>query len=227
MNYWIFKVNPEYYDIDKRLLDPASGMIWPITRYPDRIKKGDKVFVWKNSAPRGICAVMEIEANPYQPQSQDIDDGYVVSPGKDVDINSTQWAKCRIIQRFPTVEASVIKKIPGLELFSFFSAFPQAINFSITKPEGTILLEFIEERKAEEMTKKPETPSKPASKTAKPQSVKAATSKQKPVKAKSGASSNVTLLKCEECGRYVVSSDTERHIQEAHAGRPVEWQKTK
>ena len=42
-----------------------------------------------------------------------------------------------------------------------------------------------------------------------------------------GRSSEATLLKCEVCGRYVVSSETERHIREVHAGQPVEWQKTR
>jgi len=44
--------------------------------------------------------------------------------------------------------------MPGLELFFFFSAFQQATNFSIRRPEGAILLEFIEKYLAEGPVKK-------------------------------------------------------------------------
>ena len=60
-----------------------------------------------------------------------------------------------ITQRFPILEVGIIKKIPGLELFSFFSAFQQVTNFSITRPEASILLEYIKNRPPETLVKKP------------------------------------------------------------------------
>lgn len=223
MNYWIFKANPEHYRIDDRLLDPAPEIIWAVTRYHERIQTGDTVFIWRAGTPRGICAVMTIDVCPYEPEDKDLHDGFELPAGSAAPVPE-HWAKGRLIQRFPIIEASVIKKIDGLELFSFFSAFQQATNFTVTRPEGTILLEFIEKHQAEahESVSKPVVKVRKAGPTCAPTSVK----KTKSAKPANG-SSDFALLQCETCGRYVVSSDTDRHIREAHAGQPVEWKKMK
>jgi hypothetical protein len=226
MNYWIFKTNPEHYRIDARLLDPAAEITWAVTRYHERIQKGDTVFIWRGGTPRGIVAVMLIDKCPYEPEDKDLNDGFEIPAGS-VTRGPDHWAKGHLVLRFPVIETSVIKKIDGLELFSFFSAFPQAINFTLTRPEGTILLDFIEEHKAEWLAKSREEALKPPAKTSKAAPTRAtAAKKTKPAASASGAS-NIVLLKCESCGRYVVSTDTDRHIREAHAGLSVEWKKTK
>jgi hypothetical protein len=228
MNYWIFKANPEHYRIDARLQDPYPHIIWAVTRYHERIQKDDTVFIWRAGTPRGICAVMLIDACPYEPTPEDLNDGYELPASSTAPVPE-HWAKGHLINRFPIIETNVIKKIPGLELFSFFSAFQQATNFTLTRPEGSILLEFIEKYQVELRDKPRETVSKPAlkpaSKTGRP--APAATKKVKPAAAPARPSSEVALLKCEACGRYVVSTDTERHTREAHAGQPVEWKKMK
>ena len=242
MSYWIFKANPDQW-IDDRLRDPSVNLIWAVTRYHDRIKKGDLVFIWRSRSPRGICAVMEIDQCPYEPKLDELKNGFEL-PAKDSASGEPSdramrspehWAKGRLTLRFPLVEMSVIKKIPGLELFSFFSAFQQAINFTLTRPEGSILMEYIELHKNDEL--KPELA--PRQSTAKPvvksrnsdpqrgssvhSSHENKTKAVTPVK----SSTVVVLMQCGECNRYVVSSDTERHTGEAHPGVDVHWKKAK
>ncbi len=236
MSYWIFKANPEQYRIDDRLKDPNPDITWAVTRYHDRIQKGDTVFVWRGGMPRGICAVMQVEACPYQPSENDLQDGYEL-PARNSAPAVEHWAKCQIIQRFPLIEMGVVKKIPGLELFSFFSAFQQATNFTVTRPEGSILLEFIKSYKAPEPEKKSgSTPSKSASRLQGPSPVRTAgptripgTGKSvRPVAAPVSKAVQATLLKCGECGRFVVSTETERHEREAHDGdATIQWKKVK
>jgi len=221
LNYWIFKANPDHYRIDERLLEANPQLTWAVTRYHERIEKGDTVFIWRAGTPRGICAIMLIDEYPFEPDQKDLNDGFE-SPLGSVSRGTDHWAKGHLVQRFPIIAASVIKKIPGLELFSFFSAFQQAINFSITRPEGARLLGFIEKYQAEEH----ESVLKPTVKARKPESTRTTGEKKKPLGPAKG-SSVVPLLKCESCGRYVVSSDTDRHILEAHGGQPVGWNKTK
>jgi predicted RNA-binding protein with PUA-like domain len=225
MNYWIFKANPEHYRIDDRLLDNAPDITWSVTRYLERIQKGDTVFIWRTGTPRGICAIMNIEECPYAPEDKDLNDGYQLQPVDMKTASTAQWTKGRLIKRFQTIETSVIKKIPGLELFSFFSAFPQATNFTITRPEGMILLEFIDQNQVARSDKKPEMVSKPAAKSNKPVQTRATS--QKKARTTTATDSDFALLKCELCGRYVVKSDTARHIQEMHQGQMVEWKKMK
>jgi hypothetical protein len=64
-------------------------------------------------------------------------------------------------------------------------------------------------------------------KNKKPAPVRAVSTKKGQAAGAAKESTEVTLLKCETCGRYVVGTDTERHIRETHAGQPVEWKKTK
>lgn len=65
MNYWLFKTNPNIYDIDSRLLDPEPKLSWSVKRYRKEIKIGDIGFIWRAGIPRGIVAVMAIKSDPY------------------------------------------------------------------------------------------------------------------------------------------------------------------
>ncbi len=233
MNYWIFKANPDKYRIDDRMLNSYPHITWAVTRYHDRIQKGDTVFIWRGGTPRGICAVMLIDDCPYDPRPDDLNDGFEIPPGS-VSLGEDHWARGHIIQRFALVEASAIKKIPGLELFSFFSAFQQAINFTVTRPEASILLEYIEAHKSDPPVKIPEKPVKPARpvkpvKPAKPvTAVQTRTTHSRVPRAVARpATVAATLLKCDLCSRFVISTDTDRHAREAHPGQQVEWQKLK
>ena len=234
MNYWVFKANPEHYRIDERLLEPEPTIVWIVTRYLERIQAGDTVFVWRAGTQPGICAVMLVEACPYEPGERELNDGFEIPPGSS-SLALGQWAKCRFIKRFRTIEKNIIKKIPGLELFSFFSAFQQATNFTLTRPEGAILLEYIETHPTEAPSKKVEKTPKLPVKTRKPDPLHpaphpaphASSPKRSRPAVPARNSSEFALLKCELCGRYVISSDTERHVREVHAGQPVEWQKTR
>ena len=242
MSYWIFKANPDQW-IDDRLRDLSDNLIWAVTRYHDRIKKGDLVFIWRSNSPRGICAVMEIDQCPYEPKPDELKNGFKMR-SKDSGVNLAKdgvvpspdhWAKGRLTLRFPLIEMSVIKKIPGLELFSFFSAFQQAINFTLTRPEGSILMEYIELHKNDE--EKPEMA--PRQSTAKPvvksrnsdpqRGSSVHSSHENKTKAGTPARTSVpvVLMQCGECNRYVVSSDTERHGSEDHPGVDVHWKKAK
>lgn len=229
MSYWIFKANPETYRIDDRMLDPKPTITWAVTRYQERIKKDDTVFIWRAGVTRGICAVMTVDAFPYQPSNEEIYDGYEVPLGI-VSPLAPHWARCVINQRIPLLEAATIKKIPGLELFSFFSAFQQAVNFSITRPEALRLLGYLEHRPADEAPVKAPARTAGARQAASRTAAAPAAKKTAPAVRKAAPQPSTTpapLLKCEECGRFVVSSDTERHVREAHNGLPVEWRKVK
>jgi hypothetical protein len=226
MNYWMFKANPDHYRIDDRLLNPAAEITWAVTRYHERIQKGDTVFIWRAGTPRGICAVMLIDECPYLAQEKDLDDGYQLPAARNAPIPA-HYAKGHLTQRFPIIETSVIKKIDGLELFSFFSAFQQATNFTLTRPEGTILLQFIEEHRLEWQNQPRQIAAKPVAKTRKADPTPAPGARKTKSAVPASVSNEAVLLKCQVCGRYVVSSDTDRHARESHPGDIVDFKKTK
>jgi len=213
MNYWIFKANPDKYRIDARLRDPDPSIFWRVTRFQDRIQKGDTVFIWRTGTPRGLCAVMKIEVHPYELQAIDMqDDGYEIQDAEFTTHSTATWAKCEIVQRFALIEKKEIQQISGLERFSFFKAFQQASNFEITPREGTLLADYI----ADIM----------------PIQGKNFPAERAPIKTISEplpepkAVNEVDLLKCADCGRYVVSTDVDWHIREAHSGQVVKFLRT-
>ena len=224
MSYWIFKAGTDRYRIDDRLREPDDMMTWRVSRYQERIQKADIVFVWRSGVPKGICAVMKVEQHPFPYTDAELAADPFAIPGVPlVDDPTVTFTRCRITHRFPLIEASVIKKIPGLELFSFFSAFQLAVNFSITRPEGSILMGYIEQHITaarelaalpKEVTQKQVVIREPRQKTARP----AAAPVVKP-------KSTVKLLKCAECGSFVINTDTDRHVREVHGGEEVGWKK--
>lgn len=213
MNYWIFKVDPKAFLIDECLHDPDTTINWRVTRYRDRIQRGDIAFIWRTGTHRGIQATMKIDEYPYKLQEIDINPNPYWK-GQPLQItDSNTWAKGRFIQRFPLIEASEIKNIPGLEQFSFFKAFQQATNFTVMPSEGAILLKYIEKVRPDG-SEKTLPDNFPAAKARNPELTQT-------------VFSDFDLLKCEDCGRYIVGCDTDNHIREAHAGQPVMWKKIK
>ncbi len=64
MNYWIFKVNPDNYNIDGHIAYQDKRITWLTPNHKNQIKAGDIAFVWRTGTNRGIIAVMDIDSNP-------------------------------------------------------------------------------------------------------------------------------------------------------------------
>lgn len=55
-NDWIFQCSPKEYDID-RAMKALDTMSWSVTRYQERIRVGDNVFIWRAGTNGGVVAV--------------------------------------------------------------------------------------------------------------------------------------------------------------------------
>jgi hypothetical protein len=220
MNFWIFKSNPESYDIDIRLKDPAPDIVWLITRFRDEIKARDIVFAWRTGNPRGICAILRVAVNPYKPIHSEIFDGYQRPFTMDP---AYQWAKLTIVQPFQIIESSEIKLISKLNNFSFYKAFQQATNFSITYAEGTILAQYIEKARPETrgLIFPIEGLKIGQEETQVDNSMPSGVHSIIP-----SSFSEYGLYKCLSCGdKMVMGYECEKHVLDIHAGVGVEWKK--
>jgi hypothetical protein len=63
MNYWIFKCNPQHYQLEKRLADTEPRATWRVSRYHDEIQTGDIAFIWETGRRR-IRATIRIVSQP-------------------------------------------------------------------------------------------------------------------------------------------------------------------
>jgi hypothetical protein len=60
---WAFLANPERYDVDG-----ASGTLqevrWTVSAHADRMRRGDRVYLWRSGASAGVVAVCTIVDGP-------------------------------------------------------------------------------------------------------------------------------------------------------------------
>ncbi|MCX6065070.1 MAG: EVE domain-containing protein [Chloroflexi bacterium] len=220
MNYWIFKVNPEENNIDNYLNSSETNAWWQVKTHQKEIKKGDTVFFWRTGTPRGVYAVMEIVKNPCVLPGDVTPGPWWISVRRFE--RSGFWAECRLIQHFPLIETKEIRRIRGLEHFSFYKAFQQATNFAITFEEGTILAKYIEKVRPE--TRGSILPFEHTTDDNK--------ESQTELSITTGILSTLPadysergLFKCIPCDKMMFGYDCENHVLNIHVGKGVEWKK--
>jgi predicted RNA-binding protein with PUA-like domain len=133
MNYWIFKANPDLYDVEEHIRDNNPPTAWKVSRYGKEMKAGDVGFIWRTGLQRGVIAIVELLSDPY----------YV-----EVDPIQPYWSEktrvdLRVTDHFPVLEAEFLKVIPGLGNLSTFHGFQAATNFRVTPAEGEIICKLI------------------------------------------------------------------------------------
>jgi 5-methylcytosine-specific restriction enzyme B len=133
MNYWIFKANPELYDVEKHIREGNKFNSWKVSRYRNEIKKGDIAFLWVTGHPRGIIATLEILSDPY----------YIPPNPNDSYLSDIYKVDLRLTAHFPLLDADFLKTLPGLAGMSTFHGFQAATNFKVTPEEGEIISKLI------------------------------------------------------------------------------------
>lgn len=134
MNYWIFKANPDIYDVEGSLAAGKPPRGWKVTRYRNEIKTGDIIFLWRTGNIRGIFAIFEATSDPYY-----------IPPNP----NEPYWSDLykvdvKLLKHFPLLDTEFLKQMPGLQNMSTFHGYQAATNFKVTKEEGEIIKKLIE-----------------------------------------------------------------------------------
>ena len=135
MNYWIFKCNPEKYDVTRRMKDPEPGITWLVSRYKDEIKKGDFAFLWQTGSDRGIIGAMAVDSSPRLIDEMHNELQYC----KELNSGLACRVTGRLIARTKLLPSVHLREVSGLEHLSVFHGFQMATNFRITHQEGDIL----------------------------------------------------------------------------------------
>ena len=216
MNYWIFQVNSEAFQVDQFLHSSEEGIWWRVTRFKNEIKKGDLVFFWQSGLHRGIRAVWKIDAGPCILPDYVCPSIYWIKPDRKMDPMDI-FADCRILQHFPVIEENMIKQEPGLRALSIFK-FRNATNYPVTDSESKLLRSMIKAWTGE-LNK--EIPSSDGPERSEPSPVVknviiAQPAQKPPIDG---------LYKCSECRSYIYGKDRETHALLKHKGKPVEWAK--
>ena len=139
MAFWIFKCNPEKYQLADRLADPNPTITWTVTRYQDEIGPGDTLFLWITGPDRGIHAVLRVDDGPRVMTELESEQQYWAKR----DTEQLLRVVCTITNRDVNLSAIALREVDGLDDLSVFHGFQQATNFAVTREQGEILLRLI------------------------------------------------------------------------------------
>lgn len=135
-NTWIFQANPRIYDIEKAVKN-IDDMSWPISRYKDRIRIGDKVFIWVAGKESGIIATAVITSNPAMiPQSDKELAFYIKQELQDSELPRVNISIRSIVNRKLTREN--IKKHAVLKKLHIIKN-PIGINFYVSSEQSKVI----------------------------------------------------------------------------------------
>lgn len=129
VNYWIFKANPDLYDVDEQIDAGDPPSFWKVSRYRSEIKSGDVGFLWRTGSSRGIVATVEILSDPY----------FVPFNSSEPYISEKYMVDMHVSAHYAMLEAEFLKAVPGLENLSTFHGYQAATNFRVSQREGEII----------------------------------------------------------------------------------------
>jgi MoxR-like ATPase len=137
---WIFQANPAYYDIDGAVRS-LPEMNWPVSQYQNRIRQGDRVYLWRSGAEAGVIAIGEILTNPESMPAQE---------GPEFIRDEAKFAgpKRRVRLRIDHVFAEPLRRdslkehpvLGGLGIIKF----PNATNYEVTVQQEESLRQLLE-----------------------------------------------------------------------------------
>lgn len=70
---WIFQANPKFYNIELAV-KKIKTITWSISKYKDKIKTGDKAYIWISGKDSGVIAAGTIKSDPalIMPSTEDL-----------------------------------------------------------------------------------------------------------------------------------------------------------
>ena len=129
MHTWIFQGNPDRFDLDSFFASQPVLFVWLVTRYPDEMKIGDRVFIYRTGGElrtgAGIIAEAQIvevpKPRPEEPDAlpfwrgNDIGAGNEILPRALLRLVKTAGTR-EILRREWLLEDPVLRDLPNLQM---------------------------------------------------------------------------------------------------------------
>lgn len=149
MTWWIFQANPEIYDIGGALA-VLSEQTWLANQYADRLRVGDKVFIWETGKRAGVVALATVLTEPSEIEEDPAEAQFEIQPGKlsgkrlRVRLGIDEVLAPRLGRR-RILQDPVLAKLPNI-------LFASATNYPVSSEQEARLSKLIlEPRKEEEL----------------------------------------------------------------------------
>ena len=145
-NVWIFQANPQRFDILNALADEEMKEdVWLVSRYKDKIQKGDIGIVWMCGKDGGIYALTEIMSNPEFMGEPEVSAKYWMSAAEKNQIRLRVKLKYTLKMPDNPIFREELKSIPELKDMVIFRQ-PQGTNFPVRQKEWKVISELLKER---------------------------------------------------------------------------------
>jgi 5-methylcytosine-specific restriction enzyme B len=133
---WIFQANPEFYKI-REAVRSLSEQTWLVAQHRDRIRPGDRVFLWESGPDGGIVGRATVQNLPQALPNPEIERPFVVDPSK------FEGVRPRVVLRDvdpidPPLSRDTIRAQNGLTRLRIFRQ-PQGTNYPVTDEEAAAL----------------------------------------------------------------------------------------
>ena len=139
---WIFQGNPKIYDID-RATEELSEIEWSVTRYKDRMKIGDHVYIWSSGENAGIVAYGVVGSEVKQRTDHDIV-YHITKEGSGREDQPDDVVEIKELQKLPErILKEDLLKIPELKDLLIIKS-PQGTNFELEQSQHEKLKALIE-----------------------------------------------------------------------------------
>ena len=137
--FWIFNCDPEKYRLADRFADPNPDITWRVTKFRNKIRPGDTIFIWETGRDRGVRAVLRAEGVPQDMHELKSEQPY--STERDTEVLCR--VRATITHRNVNLPDSHLRSVPGLENLSVFRRIQRGTNFYVPPAEGAILLDLV------------------------------------------------------------------------------------
>jgi MoxR-like ATPase len=139
-NSWVFQANPAIFDID-RAVSEEKELTWVVRQYRTRVRKGDRVYLWRSGSEGGVIATATVLTDPEEMP------GIAGSPYLRA-TESLSESEPRVNLRIDRVLGTPVKRTellehPVLQDLGVL-AFANATNFEVMADQDAALRELIE-----------------------------------------------------------------------------------
>jgi hypothetical protein len=133
---WLFQANPKLYDVD-RALEELPEVTWLVKQHADKIRIGDRAYVWRSGQDAGIVGELLVIEGPSLLPQPEFDAPYTVSGQKFA--GEQLRVHCKVVRHLSQIiSRETVLATPGLESLSILRA-PQGTNFLVTSAEASLL----------------------------------------------------------------------------------------
>jgi len=139
--WWIFQANPEHYAIEDALKG-LSVLKWTVNRYADKIKPGDRAYIWKSGPTGGILAEATILDKPREMSEAPQELSFYLKQNSIVQIACRATLRIDKVFDKPAVTRSQMKAHKILKEMLIIRQ-PNGTNFPVTEDEQLAIAEVI------------------------------------------------------------------------------------